>query len=203
MISEESKRRSARKGKGLLPANPNQWANEHHGLDLRENLGLNEADRLPVKDAFASLNGDIEVWPSSEVACAHKFSVVLHGLRRMTWSAFALPCPDGGVVVIFNETHSKQRRRATLMEEFFHLRLGHPPSTLRLYGDGNAKRTFRSRVEEEAYGSGAASLVPYKGLNALIAEGSTVDAIATQFDVSTQLVEFRAKVTKLYRKLRH
>jgi len=105
--------------------------------------------------------------------------------------------------VIFNETHSKQRRRATLMEEFFHLRLGHPPSTIRVSGDGDAKRTFQSSIEEEAYFSGAAALVPYKGLRSLLDEGKVFEEIAFIFDVSKQLVEFRAKITKLYKRFRH
>lgn len=202
MTSEGSRKGAAKKSDGFYPPNPKQWARERNGLGLRSDLDLGISERLSVRDAFARLPGDIQVWRSSDVACAQKYLNLFHGVLSATWSAFALPCPDGGVVVVFNETHSKRRRRATLMEEFFHLRLGHPPSTLRIYAGGEPRRTFNSKIEEEAYESGAASLVPYKGLKALVAEGLTPDQIAQRFDVSTQLVEFRAKVTKLYRKLR-
>src|SRR3954470_13125629 len=168
MTREGTRRVAARKGEGLYPPNPKHWVNERNGLKLRDDLGIGIATRLSVRDAYAKLKGDVEVWRSSDVACAKKYSDLLHGLRSTVWSAFAAPCSDGGVVVIFNEMHSMQRRRATLMEEFFHLRLGHPPSVIRVFGDGNAKRTFQSSIEEEAYCSGAAALVPYKGLRSLL-----------------------------------
>jgi Zn-dependent peptidase ImmA (M78 family) len=202
MTSEGQRSGAAKKGEGFFPPNPKQWGNERNGLRLREDLGIGLAVRLSVRDAFTKLNGHVEVWRSSEVACAKKYSDLLHGLRSSAWSAFASPCPDGAVVVIFNETHAKQRRRATLMEEFFHLRLGHPPSTIRFTSGGDARRTFKSVIEEEAYCSGAAALVPYKGLRFFLDQGRTSKEIAEIFDVSEQLLEFRAKVTKLYKRIR-
>jgi len=198
----EGLRRFSKKGKGFFPPNPPHWGYEKNGLNLRDDLGIGVDTRLSVREAFAELRGDVEVWPSSEVACANIYSKRLHELRSNVWSAFAAPFADGGVVVVFNEAHSRQRRRATLMEEFFHLRLSHPPSVIRISGGGDAKRTFQSAIEEEAFFSGAAALVPYKGLRALVDEGKTLAEIAAFFDVSQQLVEFRAKITKLYRRLR-
>ena len=63
------------------------------------------------------------------------------------------------------------RVRATLMEELFHIRLDHQPSVLRVYADNGRSRTFNTAIEEEAYGSGAAALVPYKSLKASIQQG--------------------------------
>jgi Zn-dependent peptidase ImmA (M78 family) len=83
------------------------------------------------------------------------------------------------------------------MEEFFHLWLGHRPTRLKLFSDANGKRDFDAVKETEAYGSGAASLVPYKALKGMIQEGRSAIGIADHFNVSSRLVEFRINVTRL------
>ena len=87
------------------------------------------------------------------------------------------------------------------MEEYFHLVLGHSPTTIRLRS-GGANRSFASDVEVTAYHSGAAALVPYSGLRGAIDGGMGVAAIAEQYGVSRERVVFRAKVTRQYRRLR-
>lgn len=154
--------------KGLLPGNPKQWANEHNGLNIRQDLRVEISARLPVREAFARLLPHVVVRSHGDVPCAQIFIDRFRGELRTTWSAFAQPLPDESVQVIYNDSHSSQRRRATLMEEFFHLRLGHRPSKLRCYSDGGSHRTFTTAIETEAYQSGAAALVPYKPLRDLI-----------------------------------
>ena len=85
------------------------------------------------------------------------------------------------------------------MEEFFHLWLGHPPTRVRVFSSGEAKRDFDRAIESEAYGSGAAALVPYKPLRAMLEQGQAVRAISDHYLVSQELVEFRIKVSKLSR----
>jgi Zn-dependent peptidase ImmA (M78 family) len=102
-------------------------------------------------------------------------------------------------MVIYNAHHHLRRIRATLMEEFFHLWLGHTPTHLRLLSDGNGKRDFDGDKESEAYGSGAAALVPYKPLRAMLEAGHQIALIAEHFLVSEQLVDFRIRVVKLSR----
>lgn len=181
-----------------MPPNPRQWGNEHNALDLREQLKLGLDVPLPHEAAFELL-GDVQLFGHSSLPAASVYIEHLRGNR--SWSGLSVPCPDGGAIVVFNDSHPPARIRATLMEEFFHLRLGHPPSTIRIYRDG-AERTFNKVVENEAYGSGAAALVPYQSLRAMIGEGRCCREIADLFRVSEQLVTFRAKVTKQYSKLR-
>jgi hypothetical protein len=83
------------------------------------------------------------------------------------------------------------------MEEFFHLRLGHRPDRLRLYSDGEGQRDFDGGKESEAYGSGAAALVPYQALKAMLSSGLAIHEVAHHFLVSEALIEFRIRVTKL------
>jgi hypothetical protein len=85
------------------------------------------------------------------------------------------------------------------MEEFFHLWLEHAPTRLRLMSNGEGNRDYDGEKEAEAYGSGAAALVPYKALRAMLEAGRETTAIADHFLVSQQLVDFRIRVSKLER----
>jgi hypothetical protein len=109
---------------------------------------------------------------------------------------------EGVHVVVFNDSHPPNRIRASLMEEFFHVRLGHAPSKIRLYDANGRLRTYDGSVEKEAYGSGAAALVPFQTLKAWILDGVPVREISTRLAVSRDLVIFRAKVTKQYGRIR-
>ncbi len=108
-----------------------------------------------------------------------------------------IPLPGGDHLVVYNGFHSETRVRATLMEEFFHLWLGHAPTRIRLHADGAGGRDFDGGKESEAYGSGAAALVPYESLRKMLSAGMDIGAIGRHFNVSDQLVGFRVKVAKL------
>ena len=85
------------------------------------------------------------------------------------------------------------------MEEFFHIWLDHKPTRLRMFSNGESRRDFDRAKESEAYGSGAAALVPYKPLRAMLESGHSVRDIADHYFVSEQLIEFRIRVSKLWR----
>lgn len=194
-------RLNGRKGKGLLPPNPNQWQMEHNGLDLREQLASDLASPLDHAAAF-SLLPNVSVHPHGAIPAAN---VYINHFRRegsASWSGLAMTLADGHELVFYNDGHPMNRVRATLMEEFFHLRLKHPRSTIRVYSDDGRFRTHNSQVEDEAYHSGAAALVPYFTLKGMIASGQSVNGIAKLLQVSRDLVVFRAKVTRCYSALR-
>jgi len=75
-------------------------------------------------------------------------------------------------------------------------------TTVRVYAENGSFRSHDSNLEMEAYGSGAAALVPYQPLRAMVEEGKLTLGIARFFKVSRDLVVFRTKVTKLYSRLR-
>jgi len=201
MLQQNFAQRKPRAGKGLLPPNPKQWGNEHNALDLRDTLNLAIDARLCPEAAFELLP-DVIVVPHGEIPMAqiHIDHFRKQGLRN--WSGVGIPLPDGSTLVVFNDAHPPKRIRSTLMEEFFHLRLKHPPSVVRVYNDKGAFRNYDGAIEGEAYGSGAAALLPYAYLKRMVEEGRSAGVIANAMDVSTDLVFFRAKVTKLYQRLR-
>jgi hypothetical protein len=190
--------RRVRTGQGLLPPNPKRWEHEHNGLDLRHELNLPIGDRLPHEAAFDLLH-QVYVLPHISLNLDPTVGNHFAGARSRNWSGMCVPCSEGPTMVIYNAHHHLRRIRATLMEEFFHLWLGHAPTHLRLLSDGDGKRDFDSDTESEAYGSGAAALVPYKPLRAMLEEGRQIALIAEHFLVSEQLVDFRIRVVKLSR----
>lgn len=144
---------------------------------------------------------DVTVVGHGEIPMAQVYIDHFRNSGSAAWSGMGIQLPGGGALVVFNDSHPINRVRATLMEELFHLRLGHPATTVRVYQDAGG-RSYDARVEGEAYGSGAAALVPYRPLRERLQAGESVRRIAGFFEVSQDLVVFRAKVTRLYRSMR-
>ena len=129
----------------------------------------------------------------------------LLGSASEEWSggACSQALPDGRRVVILNPNHGPARTNATLMEEISHVFLGHQPSRLKVLAtnkSGSAvARDYRHADEEAAYATGAAALVPYAALRKFVLGGQRSTEIARHFRVSRELVEYRLKVTRLWR----
>ena len=132
----------------------------------------------------------------------------LLGAAANAWSggAASRPLPDGRRIVILNPTHAPMRTHATLMEEIAHVFLGHQASRLNIeakdHRGRSISRDYRKVDEEAAYGTGAAALVPYAALRKFVLDGQTSLEIAKHFRVSRELVEYRLKVTRLWRTYR-
>jgi len=129
----------------------------------------------------------------------------LLGSASEEWSGGACShaLPDGRRIVILNPNHGPARTNATLMEEISHVFLGHQPSRLKVLATKKNGRTvardYRSADEEAAFATGAAALVPYAALRAIVLGGQRSSEIAKHFRVSRELVEYRLKVTRLWR----
>lgn len=128
----------------------------------------------------------------------------LVGVGKDSWSGGAAShvLPDGRKLIILNPTHGKNRHRATLMEEVCHVFLGHKPSRLAIEKkdrQGNiVARDYNPEIEEEAYSTGAAALVPYRGLKKMAENGKTIAEMARHYAVSRALIEYRLKVSRLW-----
>jgi len=128
----------------------------------------------------------------------------LLGEGKDMWSGGAAShkLPDGRKLIILNPTHGKNRHNATLMEEISHVFLGHKPSRLAIKNknkEGKAiARDYNADIEEEAYSTGAAALIPYTALKRFVLEGTTAAQIARHFNVSRALVEYRIKISRLW-----
>jgi IrrE N-terminal-like domain len=118
------------------------------------------------------------------------------------WSGGACSLPNGMKLVILNPTHGRARTKATLMEEICHVFLGHEPNRLSVVTKDERgrvlNRDYRKADEEEAYGVGAAALVPFAALRKFVYTDRSATEIARHFRVSKELVEYRLKVTHLW-----
>ena len=132
----------------------------------------------------------------------------LLGKASEKWSggACSLPLPDGRRIVILNPNHGRMRTNATLMEEVSHVFLGHQPSRLKVVAETKEGKTvsreYRKADEEAAYATGAAALVPFSALRRFVLDGQTSQQVAKHFHVSRELVEYRLKVTRLWKTYR-
>ena len=180
-----------------------KWRNfELKALGLRDFAGVRMDQPLNPFDLAEFANLIVvrfdEVTGLSEAAREH-----LIGSASESWSGGACSLPNGMKLVILNPTHGRSRTNATLMEEICHVFLGHQPNRLSIVTrDDRGKvmnRDYRKADEEEAYAVGAAALVPYASLKRMLWQGKTSLDIALHFRVSSELVEYRMKVTHLWR----
>lgn len=129
----------------------------------------------------------------------------LLGPASEEWSGGACSqvLPNGQRIVILNPNHGPARTNATLMEEICHVFLGHQPNRLSVIANSeNGKtlaRDYRKLDEEAAYAIGAAALVPFAVLRRLVLAGKSSTEIARHFRVSRDLIEYRLKVTHLWK----
>jgi len=187
-----------------LPPTPKGRRHEVRGQALREFAGLRRDDQkldpfeLARYARLLVIRLD-EVEGLNEETLSH-----LVGEGKDLWSGGAASkrLPDGSKLIILNPTHGKNRHNATLMEEISHVFLGHVPSRLEIKArnrDGRIiARDYNHAIEEEAYATGAAALVPYAALKRFVMQGKTAAEIARHFNVSRALVEYRIKISRLW-----
>lgn len=175
---------------------PWQLTVERQALRLRDELGLSDMDCLAQDRALGTIK-NCEVTPLRSLQLM-AFEHLLHfrGAGRHI-GAFVVKDELGNIDILFNDEHPPADVRVHLMEEVFHVRLGHPFDTLRVYADRSVSRTYNEAKEEEAYGCGAAALLPYGGLYSMLARGEHVARIAEHFVVPIPVVQFRIAATKL------
>lgn len=183
-----------------------------------EKWRLYELQALGLRD-FARVHPDSPLNPFALAGFANLLVVDIDKLRDLSqqsrehllgvaaeqWSggATSRALPDGRKIVILNPTHGRARTNATLMEEICHVFLGHQANRLAVVAkDEHGKtlaRDYRKVDEEAAYATGAAALVPYAALRKLVLRGKDAFEIARHFRVSKDLIEYRLKVTKLWK----
>jgi hypothetical protein len=178
---------------------------ELRGLGLRDFAGLTRDDQ-PLDPFELARSAQLLVASFDDIAplLSDEAKQHLTGDGKELWSGGAAshPLPNGQKLIVLNPTHGRARQKATLMEEISHLFLGHRPSRLAIENtrrDGKVvARDYNHSIEEEAYSTGAAALVPFSALKRMVASGRTSHEIARHFQVSRALVEYRIKVSRLW-----
>src|SRR5882724_11866811 len=83
------------------------------------------------------------------------------GSREWSGGVYPKPLPDGTFLCIVNPFHSERRNKITLMEEIVHIFRRHKPTQVLCNGNGVSVRDYNQAAEREAYGIGAAALLPW------------------------------------------
>ena len=179
---------------------------EIHAIGLREFAGLrNDDERLNPFELAHYAKLLVASFEQIEPFLTDETKEILLGDGKDKWSggACSQPLPDGKKLIILNPTHGANRQNATLMEEICHVFLGHKPSRLAIKKrnkDGEIiARDYNAEIEEQAYSIGAAALSPYSAIKRFVEEGKTSREIAQHFNVSYQLIEYRIKVSRLWK----
>jgi IrrE N-terminal-like domain len=105
------------------------------------------------------------------------------------------PMPDGTLLCLLNPLQSPLRHKSTLMEEVSHVYLDHETSRVQYLADGVSFRDYNKIQETEAFGVGAAALLPWVPFFKAIHTGKTSFQLSAAFKVTRELVEYRIKIT--------
>lgn len=110
------------------------------------------------------------------------------------WSGgvLATPLEDGRRVCMLNPMHPVRRNKVTLMEEISHCFLDHKPTKI-IVRAGLGVRDYDKAIEQEAYGVGAAVLIPWRLFYPLLNAGRSIEELSNSFDVTPQLIQYRIK----------
>ena len=171
---------------------------EFAGLESDEEM-LNPFDLARYAKLLVASFEQIEPFLTEET----KAHLLGEGSDKWSGGACSQTLHDGRKLIILNPTHGKNRQNATLMEEICHVFLGHKPSRLAIKTKNKQGKTiardYQPEIEEEAYSVGAAALVPYSALKRMVDQGKTSREISRHFNVSRDLVEYRIKVSRLWK----
>jgi hypothetical protein len=186
--------------KTLLPFSAASKIWEPFAQELRSLAGLHESERLcpfalAPKVGLVLVDGHEAIGKLDQKDRSH-----LQGAGRTEWSGGVCPkpLPDGTFLCIVNPFHSERRNKITLMEEIVHIFRRHTPTQMRCNGNGVSVRGYNKETEAEAYGIGAAALLPWSEFFRALNSGSPASKIAEDFEVTDQLVEYRIKITGAY-----
>jgi len=165
---------------------------------FRKELGLNDLKSLnPLKikiDGVTILTiGQIESLPPKVIA--H-----LEGPGAMTWSAMSVPSDEerDTWVIVRNEQHQLVRQHVSLLEEFWHILLGHKLTKIAKVADVYG-RTFEENEEHDAFYLAAATLLPESIIRKAVKEKADTVKIANAYGTSPELAEYRIKRLGLWR----
>jgi IrrE N-terminal-like domain len=181
----------------LHPFSRRAKAWEPHGLALRRHLHLRIDDVLDPYQLVGFVGLRLV---ALESVCKHLPKDLVRQLRERgakSWSGgiHGRPLPDGTRICILNSCHNALRLKTTLMEEIAHIHLGHSPSGLLRSDDGLRMRSYDKQQEQDAYGVGAAALIPWGALFPSINKGASIEELAERYELSAEVVRYRIQIT--------
>jgi hypothetical protein len=169
------------------------WS-ERVAQSLREDLKLTPEAPMPARLLAGHL--DIILMTPSQID-----DLPADILRQLAvvdptgWHALSFEI-QGVRTIIYNDRSSARRQSSDISHELAHIIRAHEPSQL-LFSETNdfAMRSYDPKQEDEANWLGWALLLPRPALIRCMDQRMSNDAIAAEYEVSEQLVEFRKRMT--------
>jgi hypothetical protein len=175
---------------------PRQFAIEQRAIRFRDEVGVSDNEELPLNVAARAIPG-CEIKGHRHIPGIPYEEVVR--LRTEGYRSFsALAARIEGIVhIVYNDEHHPREVRVNVMEEIFHVLLGHRPDIVTLVPRDGRHRTYDSSKEAEAEAYAKAALVPYPALFAMLAQQTHIERIAEHFAVPIEVVQERIGATDL------
>lgn len=165
---------------------------------FRADLGLDKDQPL---DSLRLEVEDIAIVPLSKNNCIDARTVKqLRGSASGEWSAMSVPLDlaNDRWAVLLNDSHTVERQRVTVLEEYWHILLGHKLTKISKVAEAFG-RTYDATEEHDAYYLASASLLPRAAVIKAVSQNLSSAQIAGKFGTSTELVEYRIKRLGIWR----
>jgi transcriptional regulator with XRE-family HTH domain len=165
---------------------------------FRKDLGLKRDE--PLDSLKLEVDG-VTVVRVSETNCLSRD--IIKRLRAEAvgeWSAMSVPLDSAHErwAVLLNDGHTIERQRVTVLEEFWHILLGHKLTKIARIAEAYG-RTYDKAEEHDAYYLASATLLPKDAVTEAVSQKMPSDQIARGFGTSPELVDYRIKRLGLWR----
>jgi Zn-dependent peptidase ImmA (M78 family) len=105
---------------------------------------------------------------------------------------------DENWAVLLNDSHTVERQRVTVLEELWHILLGHKLTKIARVAEAYG-RTYDKTEEHDAYYLASATLLPKAAMIDAVSKNRSSEQIARVFGTSSELVDYRIKRLGLWR----
>jgi transcriptional regulator with XRE-family HTH domain len=165
---------------------------------FRADLGLSPEE--PLDSLQLEVDG-VQVVPVGKTNCLDARAVSqLCRSAGGEWSAMSVPLdPDNeSWIVLLNDSHNVERQRVTVLEEYWHILLGHKLTKITRVAEAYG-RTYDKTEEHDAFYLASASLLPKAAMVDAVSKNRSSVEIALAFGTSSELVDYRIKRLGLWR----
>lgn len=165
---------------------------------FRKDLGLREDQ--PLESLRLDVEG-VEILKLRQTAYLDENTV-----RKLSteacdeWSAMSVPLDTAHErwAVLLNDCHTVERQRVTVLEEIWHILLGHKLTKIAKIAEAYG-RTYDKTEEHDAYYLASATLLPRGAIVKAVSRKQSSNDIAKYFGTSPELVDYRIKRLGLWR----
>lgn len=170
---------------------------EQQAMILRQRAGVGPLDPFDPQRLLAQARLKI-AYPKNVDDLHSDVLDYFSTLDPTTWSGMGRALPDGKLLVLLNPNMTPERESVTIMEEVAHVHYGHQHSELVTHPTGFEQRKYNKQIEQEAYWTAAAVLLPGKAVAFAVWRGETAEDLMTAYNVSIELAEMRIKTLGLW-----